>query len=176
MSFCLRRAEAADADAIGTVHVQAWREAYPGLIPEEILAGLDPRQRAAMWRDGLAHGTAAVWLAERDGTLVGFGASGGQRDPSLPYSGEISAVYVLRDGQRLGIGSALMAAMAKDLLAAGHAGVTLWVLEGNHPARRFYEALGGSEVARREQCRAGHTAVGVAYGWADLHILARNAR
>ena len=64
-----------------------------------------------------------------------------------------------------------MSAMARELLARGHASAALWVLEGNGSARRFYEALGGREVARREQQREGFSAVGVAYGWKDLSAL-----
>ncbi len=109
----------ADADALGLVHVAAWREAYTGLVPDEILAGLDPQQRAAMWREAIAHG-ATIHLAEQNGAIVGFGSSGEQRDPSLPFSGEIRALYVLQRAQRRGVGRMLMAAMAHDLLAQGH--------------------------------------------------------
>jgi ribosomal protein S18 acetylase RimI-like enzyme len=166
----LRRATEADADAIGVVHVQAWREAYAGMVPDAILAGLDPAQRAGMWRGRLERG-AAVTLAERDGAIVGFSFGGRQRDASLAYTGEIHAVYVLRRAQRLGIGRALMAAAAGDLLLQGHTSAMLWVLETNAPARRFYQALGGREILRRDQQREGFAAVGVAYAWDDLRRL-----
>ncbi len=94
--------------ALGVVHVQAWREAYTGMVPDNVLAALDPAQRAGRWRDGLARGL-VVQLAEQDDAIIGFGSSGKQFDPSLPYSGEIRAIYVLRRAQRLGIGRALMA-------------------------------------------------------------------
>ncbi|HET6196786.1 MAG TPA: GNAT family N-acetyltransferase, partial [Acetobacteraceae bacterium] len=151
-------------------HVLAWRETYAGLVPDQVLASLDPAQRTAMWRDAMAR-TVSVQLAEYDGAIVGFGSSRPQPDASLPYAGEIGALYVLRRAQRRGVGRLLMAAMARDLLAGGHGSASLWVLEGNAPARRFYEALGGAEVARREQQREGFTAVGIAYGWDDLKLL-----
>jgi ribosomal protein S18 acetylase RimI-like enzyme len=165
-----RRATPADADALGHAHVAAWREAYAGLIPDEVLASLDPRQRAAMWHDLLTKGT-AVQLAERDGAIVGFGSSGPQRDPTLSCAGEIHAIYVLRSAQRQGVGRTLMAAMARDLLAQGRASAALWVLEGNAPARRLYAALDGREIVRRLQDRDGFSAVGIAYGWEDLKSL-----
>jgi phosphoribosylanthranilate isomerase len=166
----LRRATPGDADTLGLVHVAAWREAYSGLLPDEVLTGLDPQQRAAMWREAIAHG-ATVHLAEQNGAIVGFGSSGEQRDPSLPFSGEIRALYVLKRAQRRGVGRMLMAAMAHDLLAQGRVSASLWVIERNMPARRFYEALGGKEVARHEQARDGFGAIGVAYGWDDLTVL-----
>jgi ribosomal protein S18 acetylase RimI-like enzyme len=139
-------------------------------VPDAVLAALDPHVRAAMWRDVLAKGGAAH-LAERDGAIVGFASGRRQRDTSLPYSGEISALYVLRSTQRQGVGRALMSAIARDLVARGHVSAMLWVLEGNGSARRFYEALGGREIARREELRDGFSAVGVAYGWEDLTAL-----
>jgi len=169
-TFHLRPATEADAANLAQVHVQAWREAYAGMIPDAVLAALNPAQRAAMWRDSLARGT-VVHLAERHATLVGFGTGRPQSDASLPYSGEIAAIYVLRCAQRFGIGRALMAAVARDLLAQGHAGATLWVLEANSPARRFYAALGGKVVASREEERDGFRANGIAYGWPDLTVL-----
>ncbi len=162
-----RQATLADVDALGCVHVQAWREAYAGLIPDAVLAGLDAGQRAAMWH-GIIAGGGGVQLAEQDGAIVGFGAAGPQRDVSLPFSAEIGAIYVLRAAQRRGVGRRLMAMMARDMLDRGHTSASLWVLEANSPARRFYEVLGGREVTRREEERDGFMSVGVAYGWDDL--------
>jgi len=39
-------AAVADAAAIGRVHVLAWQAAYPGLMPQDYLDGLDINQRA----------------------------------------------------------------------------------------------------------------------------------
>jgi ribosomal protein S18 acetylase RimI-like enzyme len=166
----VRRATEADAEALGVVHVQAWREAYAGIVPDDILKALDPAQRTVMWQQVLT-GAVVVQLAEQGGVIIGFGSSGPQLDASLPYSGEIHAIYVLQRTQRLGIGRALMAAMARDLLAQGHLSATLWVLEANQRARRFYEQLGGREVARKYQERDGFGAVGIAYGWDDVTML-----
>jgi ribosomal protein S18 acetylase RimI-like enzyme len=166
----LRRAQPEDADALARVHVQAWREAYSDQIPDVVLSGLDAASRATMWRKAMA-GTARVQLAILEGEIVGFGASRPQPDPSLPFAGEISAIYVLRRAQRRGLGRMLMAAMASDLLQQGLRSASLWVLETNVPARQFYQTFGGREITRREQERDGFSAVGVAYGWDDLTVL-----
>jgi hypothetical protein len=60
-----------------------------------------------------------------------------------------------------------MMAMAGALLERGHRGMSLWVLEQNHPARRFYEGLGGIKIAEKRS-----KLFEIAYGWADLRQLA----
>ncbi len=40
----IRAAEPADAAALGRVHVRAWQAAYPGVMPDDFLDGLDPVQ------------------------------------------------------------------------------------------------------------------------------------
>jgi ribosomal protein S18 acetylase RimI-like enzyme len=163
----LRSATLADAEALGAVHIRAWQEAYAGVVPDKILSGLNFTQCADMWRSALAQGL-MVQLAERNGKIVAFSASGDQTDASLPYSGIIRALYVLRCAQHLGIGRRLMAATADDLLARGHMAAMLWVMEANTAARRFYVSLGGREIARTEQDCEGFHVVGIAYAWDDL--------
>ena len=116
----------------------------PAWFPTRSWQGSIPRNS---WHVARGAGTGkVVRLAEQNGSIVGFSASGKQPDASLPYSGEILALYVLRRAQRLGIGRALMATSAGDLLSRGHVSAMLWVLEANTPARCFYASLGGREV------------------------------
>jgi ribosomal protein S18 acetylase RimI-like enzyme len=175
----LREANQADADAIGSLHVASWRETYAGLVPEEMLAGVSVEARTAMWSEILgdpeAVGCTAVFVAEDDGRLVGFGSRGRQRDGALAdagLSGEIGAIYVLRSRQGLGVGRALMAAMAGALSGRGCASASLWVLRENAPARAFYENLGGEVVGEKTDERSDPPLVEFAYGWRDLSRLA----
>ncbi len=163
-------AEPADAAELGRVHVLAWREAYPGIVPAAILDALDPTERATMWTRVLADGQ-AVWLG-RDpaGAIHGFTAAGLQREPEiLPFTGEIYAVYLLRTAQRQGLGRRLMAQAARQLLAEGHDNASLWVLDGNAPAIAFYTALAG-RIARQRPLPARRDWPGsdTAYAWDDL--------
>ena len=173
----IRRAQATDAGAIAVVHVQAWREAYAGLMPAETLASLSVDERAARWRRILgepdpATGTATFVAGVPGASTVAFGSCGQQRAQDLAgagFDGEFQAIYVLRAAQRRGIGRALMAEMARHLAGRSFRGASLWVLSGNHPACRFYEALGGRVVGEREERRAdGLVLAQLAYGWTNL--------
>jgi len=143
----IRAAAVDDVDAIATVQVRTWRQAYAGLLPQSVLDGLDVAERAAMWRRGIEHGSppGAVFVADSDGDVVGFVAVGryqgpdGERDPS---TGQVSAIYVLPDHWSTGAGRELMQTAIEHLNDHGFAEVRLWVFGDNARARRFYERCG----------------------------------
>lgn len=175
-----REAKPVDAAAIGALHVASWRETYAGLLPEAMLAALSVEARTAMWSriigDPGAFGDAALFVAEEDGSILGFGSCGRQRDAALAeagYGGEIGAIYVRRGHQNRGAGRAIMRALARALSDRGHEAASLWVLRENKPARHFYEALGGEVIGQRQEEQPGASFVELAYGWRDLFALAR---
>ena len=165
----IRPAAVADAEAIAATHVQAWRESYPGLVPEGVLAALDPARRAEMWRAAIPRG--GVFVAIEGDEIAAFVSWGQQRDATLPFAAEILALYVLRRAQWRGLGRTLMAAAAADMRAAGFTSLALWVLDGNAPARRFYETLGGRPCGTRRNTHEGWTAEETAYGWDSVEPL-----
>lgn len=176
----LRRASQEDAAALGALHVASWHETYTGILPAEMLAGLSVDARTAMWSKVLGSpnefGCAAVFVAENTGRFIGFGSCGQQRDDTLTnkgFSGEFSAIYVLRSHQGRGIGRSIFAAMSNELSAVGHAAACLWVLRQNAPARTFYEKLGGIIVDEKIDERPDATLIEDAYGWRDLSSLGR---
>ena len=125
-----------DADAIAAVHVRAWQEGYVHVFPPEKLAGLDEAARARQWREGLESGWQTLVLEDVSG-FVGVGPS---RDAE--GEGELYAIYVHPDHWGTGRGRALMERGLEELRAQGFEQATLWVLEDNPRARRFYEAAG----------------------------------
>jgi GNAT superfamily N-acetyltransferase len=143
MGVRIRAATPEDADAIGGVHVESWRWAYRGLLPDDLLDGLDPAERGVGWRRILESGDADVILAEDDDRIVGFASGSASRDDdATPGTGEVLTVYVVEDTAGTGTGRALLAGALGLLRARGHTRATLWVLESNERARRFYERNG----------------------------------
>lgn len=175
-----REAKPEDAVPLGALHVASWRETYAGIFPDQLLDGLSAEARATMWHkvlsDPAAFDHSVVFVAERGGELIGFGACGAQRDAALKaqgYDGEIGAVYVLRAHQRAGIGRRLMGLMAGKLLEQGHGSANLWVLRENGPAQAFYERLDGALIGEKAETHSGATRTELAYGWSDLEDLRR---
>ncbi|MBX6387239.1 MAG: GNAT family N-acetyltransferase [Microbispora sp.] len=143
----VRRAEPADAEAIAAVHVRSWQAAYPGFMPRAYLDGLTPAMRLPLWNRLLGESApprTEVFVAEAGGSVAGFAALGPSRDDDAdPASvAEISAIYLLPEVWGAGLGGRLMAAALDDLAAAGYERATLWVIDGNVRARRFYERGG----------------------------------
>lgn len=148
----IRPATVADADGIARVHVDTWRDAYAGIIPDEVLAALDVDARAQRLRELLAGPDPfTTHVATRAGEVVGFVTFGPYRrqtpgaDPRTdldPRVGEILAIYVHPAHQGAGVGRALMDAAVTELTGRGMTEVRLWVLAENGPSRRFYERYG----------------------------------
>ncbi|HEY0935181.1 MAG TPA: GNAT family N-acetyltransferase [Trebonia sp.] len=143
----VRPARAADAAQIALVHVRSWQGAYRGLLPQDYLDELDPVQRLARWQQTLAETDglrAGVLVAGQGESLLGFACYSASRDGDADPDrvGEIGAIYLLPDAWGQGAGRRLMDAALGRLTGTGFDRVTLWVLDSNVRARRFYEAGG----------------------------------
>ncbi|HEY1699382.1 MAG TPA: GNAT family N-acetyltransferase [Trebonia sp.] len=139
------------AEAVGLVHVRSWRSAYRGKIPQSYLDGLDPAQRAEVWRRAVAEADPAqggVHVAVTEGgDIVGFAAFGPSRDGDTDprVTGEVFAIYARPDTWGKGAGRALMESAIAELTRLGYADAILWVLDTNDRARRFYTRAGWAE-------------------------------
>lgn len=140
----LRRARPADARAIAELHVATWKAAYPGLLPQDYLDDLAPEDRLGDWERALASSPwPVVLVAEAEGSLLGFASLAPSGDEDACGSvGEVQTLYVGPAAWRGGVGTALLEAASEVLVAAGFTTGTLWVLDVNDRARRFYERNG----------------------------------
>ena len=164
-----RLATPADARRIAELHVPAWRAAYHGLLPDALLASqsVDTRERQwRQWNEG--HALRRIWLAEREGALLGFAATGPSRDRDAATSiGEVYAIYLDPEVIGTGVGRALFAHANETLRALGFTRAMLWVLESNARARRFYEAAGWrADGTRKTETLQGVEVVEVRYACA----------
>jgi L-amino acid N-acyltransferase YncA len=138
----VRRAVPADAEAIGRVHIDAWRWAYDGLFDPSLLARRTAEDTTAMWQRVIAKGVSVVLVAERDGAVVGFAGCGASRDDDAAGAGELYVIYIDPAAYRSGVGSALMSRVLEELVGAGYREAVVWVLESNRRGRSFYERWG----------------------------------
>ena len=148
----VRRAQPQDAALIAETHVLGWQGGYRGLLPQDYLDGMQVGgQRLERWTRTLVSldwSHSGVLVAERDaGQLAGFASFGATRDEDddpARVVGEVYAIYLAPIAWGQGLGRVLMSAALEHLAAAGYGEATLWVLDTNARARRFYAAAGFS--------------------------------
>jgi GNAT superfamily N-acetyltransferase len=138
----VRSARPEDSRRLGEIHVASWRSAYEGLLPPEFLAALSVDSRQEWWErrlNALESGGAVLVVADSEaGSVQGFAFLG----PCSETDGEVYAIYVDPQRWRGRLGSVLLAAAEGTLRAGGFSGAILWVLEGNHRGRSFYDKQG----------------------------------
>ncbi len=167
----VRTAEIDDAAAIARVHVATWRTTYRGLLPDDFLASLDEAGYEERWKRTLGEASARVYVAEgRDG-VVGFASGGRERAGETGFSGELYAIYVLREAQGRGHGRRLVHAVVAGLRELGLADMIVWVLRDNKSARDFYEQLGGVLVRSQPITIGSALLQEVSYGWKSLDAI-----
>ena len=153
MSVVIRSAQPDDAAAVARVHVDSWRGAYRGLLPDRILDGLSVSGREILWRQRLGSGEGAptTLAAVLDGEVGGFVTLLDQARDSGESAGvgEIPALYVSPSHWGSGAGSALLDAAGRELAAAGCRQAILWMLAGNERAERFYTGRGWTDDGGR---------------------------
>jgi ribosomal protein S18 acetylase RimI-like enzyme len=140
----LRRASPADAEAVGRIHVESWNVAYRGLMPDDVIAKTDLAYRTKFWAERIADPEWPVFIMEEEGQCVAFCQMIPSRDDDDDPRrvGHITSLHVLPQLRSRGHGRALMDHVLAEFLQRGFAAVTLWVLEENWNARRFYEKYG----------------------------------
>jgi ribosomal protein S18 acetylase RimI-like enzyme len=159
MPATIRPATTKDAQRLAEIHVSAWQAAYRGQLDDEYLDGLKVDDRLEQHRRSLQEQRAdwRTWLAEDGGRVVGFAVTGPSEDADAERTtAEVYAIYLEPDRVGTGLGRDLFSHAVTDLRERGFDAVTLWVLETNERARRFYEAAGwkpdGTITSERVDC------------------------
>ena len=142
-----RRPRIDEAEAMATLHVQCWREAYGGIVPDELVRDVNFEVRLPMWQNCLADGRSIVFGAYESVQAVGLIIAGKDESGNVSRAdGHLSALYVAQSHLKKGIGRRLISLASKDWMKVG--GKTLWlgVLSENKNAIAFYEHLGAKFV------------------------------
>jgi ribosomal protein S18 acetylase RimI-like enzyme len=139
----IREATVADIDAIAATHVEAWRAAYPGLVPQPFLDAIKVDGRRDLWKEHFLDPKRGALVVEDELGIAGFASYGPAELPIEGSSlGEILGIYLLPRVIGMGVGRDLLARATRALTEDGYDRAVLWVLEANTRARRFYEAAG----------------------------------
>jgi GNAT superfamily N-acetyltransferase len=137
-------AQPADAPLLAHIHVDSWRAAYRGLVPEARLERFTYEMREERFRASLSARAEETYLVAHDDEVVGILTIGAARDADLDFriAGEIWGVYLVPSHWRKGIGALVVREAEMMLCKRGCEMIVLWVLEKNMQARSFYETMG----------------------------------
>tara|TARA_B110001469_G_C9338139_1_gene179492 strand:- start:36 stop:527 length:492 start_codon:yes stop_codon:yes gene_type:complete len=137
MAFNVRKAQLSDSQEIALIHVNSWKSAFKGLMPERYINSYTIEDRNAEWLNVLENGSESVIIAKDNNKLVGF----------LSYSKNADSLYLSKlylcpsiYGQ--GVGSLLIKQMENESLAASIHLIRLYVLDNNQSAINFYSKQG----------------------------------
>lgn len=134
--WIVREATHEDAEGFVRAHEASWDAV--GLVEQRLgdLVAFDERVKRFEAGVDKASDTAQVWVAEREGTIVGLAVCTCEAD-----TGELQALYVVPQAWASGVAGALHET-ALDWMRPRINEAILWVGEGNARARRFYEREG----------------------------------
>jgi ribosomal protein S18 acetylase RimI-like enzyme len=146
VTFTIRRATEADADALGRLGALLLR-AHHDFDPRRFMApGKNPEAGYGWFLNSqLGDDDVAVFVAERDGEVIGYVYAG--LEPRSwkelrEACGFIHDVAVREEGRRTGIASALIETAIEWLRSRGAPRVVLWTADANAPAQQLFDRLG----------------------------------
>jgi GNAT superfamily N-acetyltransferase len=167
--FAIRPARLTDAEGIARAHTASWRTSYRGILPDAVLDRIDVDQRTSSWRRVLQD-PRVLTLVAYDVThhdIVGFCDAGPSRG-STGYAAEVYRIYIEHHAKRYGLGREMFEQVTDWLRAQRLPSLIIWVLDNNHHARRFYEAMGGRAASRMPSTVSGFPVTELAYVWDRL--------
>lgn len=144
MGLYIRYASVDDCDILGEIHSESLKFSCTGIFTDDyITRTFSPERRKEGFRRELDMGcpeTAILFAGDIPVGLFTFGKSRyGEVDGSCI---EIWRIYLKPDYIGKGFGTTLMEWGLEELRKKGYKQAILWVLEGNHRARKFYERHG----------------------------------
>ena len=169
-SVMIRPSQKDDVHSMSRVYVQTWWDTYLGVVPFGYLYTMSVPRLEQGFLNELQSKHVISYVAEDAGGVIGFVSGGYERHRDHIYSGEIYALYVLKNYQRQGVGTKLVSALAKQLNRFGIYSMLVKVLEHN-PYRRFYEKINGIYLRKHHMPFAGEVLDVAAYGWIDTGLI-----
>lgn len=169
----IREAKEEDAVSIAMLHAESWRVAYRGMLSDEFLDRDIVQDRMKLWRERLSAPKENQFtiVAQEGQEIIGFACAFGEYDDV--WGTLLDNLHVRTERKRQGIGQRLIketALWVQDQYSKS--GLFLWVLEANHPARRFYEKLGGKNQEQDVwEAPDGGALTSIRYVWPSLEPL-----
>jgi ribosomal protein S18 acetylase RimI-like enzyme len=166
----IRPSQKSDAHSISCIYVETWQDTYLGVVPFDYLHAMSIDQHEQAFLKELEHSRVISYVAEVNGRVVGFTTGGYERHGDTIYSGEIYTLYVMKNHQRRGIGTELVATLTGQFNHLGIYSMLVQVLKQN-PYRHFYRKINGVHLRTQHLPFAGEVLYVESYGWIDTSLI-----
>jgi ribosomal protein S18 acetylase RimI-like enzyme len=146
-STTFRIASRDDATVIAQLHALSWMTAYRGILLDAYLDNDLAGERTTYWTKKMTQLNDKEFIVlalDPQGVAQGFISI--MDEPDEGYVALVDNLHVRPDLKGRGIGKALMQRAARLLTESGRTNYYLWVLNGNDPAVRFYQSMGGKQA------------------------------
>lgn len=142
------KAKIEQADIVGQVHSEAWKQAYANVFPKGFLDEDTPEKRKQEFLESCGCKEAFYYIVYEDDKAVGL-----VKVVDEPDTYEIASFYFLEQYRNKGYGKQVIAYLRKELVKKR---MQLWVLEENIKARRFYENNGFKNTGNTRMISRGN--------------------
>jgi GNAT superfamily N-acetyltransferase len=144
----VRPADADDAEGFSRAYEASWDASMGVMVgrPLEEFMPFEERVERARGTFAQLPPNAGAWVAERRGEILGV---------AVRVESELRSLYVVPEAWGTGAATALMETALGAIRADGAAEATLWVVEANPRARRFYEREGWEPTGETRESELG---------------------
>ncbi len=162
-----------DAETIARLHADSWRNAYRGILRDEVLDGDIVEDKRKIWQQRLQQPdiNQIVVVAEQEKKLCGFVCAFGNHHPK--WGTFVDNLHVSQQMKRKGIGKQLMnyvALWSKNIYPG--IGLYLHIFKGNEPAQKFYEGIGETyQESKTSTPPGGGEVTNLVYAWQEGTLL-----
>lgn len=169
----IREATVEDAAEIANVHINSWREAYKGLLPQDFLdeRALNFKNRYELWKRVTQNPNQVTLVAEStEHGVVGMVNGTNCRDEDKKDWCEVWCIYLLEKYHGKRIGFNLLKQYFDIHSDKGFSKGYLWVLD-NNPTIKFYEKVGGRYDGRDKEGEiSGQKVKELMFVWDEIRL------
>ena len=154
MKIEIKKPDIQNAGEIIKVNKDTWKTSYRGIVSDDYLDSLnslDEKRIERCMRQIQDNNPYLIALV--NGEIVGMLLYGKSRDDKYKKSGEINAIYVLKEYQGNGIGKKLLLEAVKYLVNENYNSMIIGCLEGS-TSNDFYIKMGG-KIDYKTECTIG---------------------
>ena len=164
MEIKIIKPDLSNARDMAFVHVNSWKAACKSIVPDEYLDGLSVEKSEEKFRKFYEKGITQYCLMYADCLPAGILAFSKTFDKdAYDKTADLGVLYFLPEYWGKGLGAELLRHGTEEMKKAGYKKITLWVLEKNERARKFYEKNGFVFDGTRDGITIGKPLVKVRY-------------